>query len=64
MLNVSNIETFYGESQALFGTSLTVGEGEVVALLGPNGAGKTTTLRTILGLSPARRGSTSPFRFA
>ncbi len=57
MLNVSNIETFYGESQALFGASLTVDEGEVVALLGPNGAGKTTTLRTILGLSPARRGT-------
>jgi branched-chain amino acid transport system ATP-binding protein len=57
MLNVSNIETYYGETQAVFGASLNVGEGEVVALLGPNGAGKTTTLRTILGLSPARRGS-------
>lgn len=56
MLTVSNIETFYGETQALFGASLEVGEGEVVALLGPNGAGKTTTLRSILGLSPARRG--------
>ncbi|MBC8267692.1 MAG: ABC transporter ATP-binding protein [Rhodospirillaceae bacterium] len=57
MLSVSNIETFYGETQALFGTSLEVAEGEVVALLGPNGAGKTTTLRSILGLSPARSGS-------
>lgn len=57
MLQVSNIETFYGETQALFGASLQVGAGEVVALLGPNGAGKTTTLRSILGLSPARRGS-------
>jgi branched-chain amino acid transport system ATP-binding protein len=57
MLNVSNIETFYGESQALFGMSLEVNEGEVVALLGPNGAGKTTTLRSILGLSPARSGT-------
>ncbi|MEQ8710297.1 MAG: ABC transporter ATP-binding protein [Rhodospirillales bacterium] len=56
MLDVVNIDTFYGETQALFGTSLHVGEGEVVALLGPNGAGKTTTLRSILGLSPARRG--------
>ena len=56
MLNVNNIETFYGESQALFGASLRIDEGEVVALLGPNGAGKTTTLRSILGLSPARRG--------
>ncbi|MBL4667045.1 MAG: ABC transporter ATP-binding protein, partial [Sneathiella sp.] len=47
---------FYGETQAIFDASLTVGVGEVVALLGPNGAGKTTTLRSILGLSPARRG--------
>ena len=56
MLEVASIETFYGETQALFGASLEVGEGEVVALLGPNGAGKTTTIRSILGLSPPRRG--------
>ena len=56
MLELANIETFYGETQALFGASLNVGDGEVVALLGPNGAGKTTTLRSILGLTPARRG--------
>ena len=59
MLEVSAIETFYGETQALFGVSLSVGKGEVVALLGPNGAGKTTTLRSILGLTPARRGRIS-----
>lgn len=59
MLEVSSIETFYGETQALFGVSLAVGPGEVVALLGPNGAGKTTTIRSILGLSPARRGQIS-----
>lgn len=56
MLDVEHIETFYGETQALFGPSLKVGEGEVVALLGPNGAGKTTTIRSILGLSPPRGG--------
>jgi branched-chain amino acid transport system ATP-binding protein len=56
-LQVERIETFYGETQALFGPSLEVGEGEVVSLLGPNGAGKTTTLRSILGLTPARAGA-------
>jgi branched-chain amino acid transport system ATP-binding protein len=57
MLELHGIETYYGETQALFGVSLTVGQGEAVALLGPNGAGKTTVLRSILGLTPARRGA-------
>ncbi len=56
ILDVAGIETFYGETQALFGVSLAVGQGEVVALLGPSGAGKTTTLRSILGLTQARQG--------
>ena len=56
ILEVDDIKTFYGETQALFGVSLGVGQGEVVALLGPNGAGKTTTLRSILGLTPASDG--------
>ncbi len=57
MLEVQEAETYYGETQALFGASLNVRQGEAVALLGPNGAGKTTMLRSILGLTPARRGA-------
>lgn len=56
MLDIRQIETYYGETQVLFGPSLNVHEGEIVALLGPNGAGKTTTIRSILGLTSARRG--------
>jgi branched-chain amino acid transport system ATP-binding protein len=59
MLEVSKIDTFYGETQALFGVSLSVAAGEVLALLGPNGAGKTTVLRSILGLTRPRRGDVS-----
>jgi branched-chain amino acid transport system ATP-binding protein len=57
MLQVENIDTYYGETHVLFDISLAVETGEVVCLLGPNGAGKTTTLRSILGLTPARSGS-------
>ncbi len=57
ILELNQINTFYGETQVLYDVSLAVGRGEVVSLLGPNGAGKTTTLRSILGLTPARRGS-------
>ena len=49
ILDVTAIDTYYGETQALFGVSLSVGIGEVVALLGPNGAGKTTAIRVITG---------------
>ncbi|MBX3571598.1 MAG: ABC transporter ATP-binding protein [Mesorhizobium sp.] len=59
MLEIRNIEAYYGETQALFGASLSVGRAEVVALLGPNGAGKTTTIRSILGLTRARSGTIS-----
>jgi len=61
MLELAHINTFYGETQALFDVSLSVGTGEVVALLGANGAGKTTTLRSVLGLSRPRSGE---IRFA
>jgi branched-chain amino acid transport system ATP-binding protein len=57
MLELERIDSFYGETQVLFDVSLQVGAREVVALLGANGAGKTTTLRSILGLTRARRGA-------
>jgi branched-chain amino acid transport system ATP-binding protein len=56
MLALQAIHSFYGETEALFGVSLEVGAGEVVALLGPNGAGKTTTLRSVLNLTEVKRG--------
>lgn len=59
MLHVSAIETYYGQSQALFGVSLEVGEAEVVTLLGRNGMGKSTTIRSIMGLTPIQRGTIS-----
>jgi branched-chain amino acid transport system ATP-binding protein len=57
ILDIADIDTCYGETQALFGVSLTIAANEVFALLGPNGAGKTTTIRSVLGLTPPRRGS-------
>jgi branched-chain amino acid transport system ATP-binding protein len=57
MLALQAIHSFYGETEALFGVSLEVAAGEVVALLGPNGAGKTTTLRSILNLTEVKRGA-------
>jgi len=56
LLEVEKIETSYGLSQALFGISLVVEPGEIVALLGRNGVGKTTVMRSIIGLTPPKRG--------
>ena len=56
LLEVEKIETFYGLSQVLFGISIMVEPGEIVALLGRNGVGKTTVMRSIIGLTPPNRG--------
>src|SRR5882672_7227061 len=61
LLEIDGIETCYGLSQVLFGLSLKIRSGEMVALMGRNGMGKTTTIRSIMGLTPARAGA---IRFA
>ncbi len=57
LLEVKDLEAWYGESHILHGVGIEVHPGEVVTLLGRNGAGKTTTLRAIMGLVGRRRGS-------
>jgi branched-chain amino acid transport system ATP-binding protein len=57
MLEVKEIHTYYGTSHILFGISFNVKQGEAVCLLGRNGAGKTTTFRSIIGLTPPKKGS-------
>ena len=57
MLSVREIDSFYGTTQALFGMSIEVNEGEIITLLGRNGMGKTTTIRSIMGLIKPRAGS-------
>lgn len=56
MLTLRNVQTFYGDLQALYGVSLSVKDGEIVSVIGNNGAGKTTTLMTISGVLRPRRG--------
>jgi branched-chain amino acid transport system ATP-binding protein len=57
VLEVQDIDVFYGTSQILFGVGLQVLEGQTMALLGRNGAGKSTTMKAIAGLAPPRRGA-------
>jgi branched-chain amino acid transport system ATP-binding protein len=57
MLKLEEINAYYGDLQVLWGISMQVNEGELVALVGPNGAGKTTTLRVITGLLKPASGS-------
>lgn len=56
MLKIENIQTFYGNIQALQDVSIEIGEGEIITLIGANGAGKSTTLMSISGIEPARHG--------
>jgi branched-chain amino acid transport system ATP-binding protein len=57
MLQLSNVNTYYGKSHVLFDVSMEIRRGEIVGLLGRNGVGKTTTLRTIIGLTSPASGS-------
>lgn len=57
LLEVKDLQVYYGVIQALKGISFTVEEGEIVTLIGANGAGKTTTMQTIVGLIPSKGGS-------
>jgi len=56
LLQVDAIDAFYGDFQALFGVSLSVETGQIVAVIGANGAGKSTLLKSIAGLMPPRHG--------
>jgi len=56
MLEIKNLETGYGKKQVVFGVSLKVAPGEIVALIGPNGAGKSTVLKAVCGLLPIWKG--------
>lgn len=56
MLKLDNVQTFYGNIQALKGITLEINQGEIITLIGANGAGKSTTLMTICGIVPPRSG--------
>ena len=57
MLEVDNLNAWYGRSHVLQGVALSIGKGEAVCMIGRNGAGKTTTLRSIMGLVARREGA-------
>ena len=57
LLTATDVDTFYGKSHILDGVSFTLHENEIIALLGRNGAGKSTLLKTLIGITPASRGS-------
>lgn len=57
LLEVKDLQVYYGVIQALKGISFEVNEGEIVTLIGANGAGKTTTMQSIIGLIPIKSGS-------
>ena len=59
LLEIESADIFHGDLQAVFGVSLSMAEGEVLALVGANGAGKSTLLRAITGLTALRRGRVS-----
>ncbi|MEA1971274.1 MAG: ABC transporter ATP-binding protein [Thermodesulfobacteriota bacterium] len=56
MLKLKNVQTFYGNIQALKGVTIEISEGEIITLIGANGAGKTTTLMAVSGIVPPRSG--------
>jgi branched-chain amino acid transport system ATP-binding protein len=57
MLSVEDVHTYYGPSHVLHGIDLLLEKGDVISVMGRNGAGKTTLMRTIMGLTPARKGT-------
>jgi branched-chain amino acid transport system ATP-binding protein len=56
MLEVTGLDVYYGDAQALWEVSMHIGEAEVVSVVGPNGAGKSTLVNAVMGIQPARQG--------